>query len=54
MYEILQPPLPWMSAQIYNTQTQMWIPTDDPTNSQYQAYLAWVAAGNTAQPYSPS
>lgn len=32
-----------------NTQ---WIPCD-PANADYQDYLAWVEAGNTAEPWEP-
>lgn len=28
-----------------------YVPTTDPANSDYIAYLAWVAVGNTATPY---
>jgi hypothetical protein len=37
---------------IHKTDDGLWIPTD-PANTDYQAYLAWVAEGNTATEYSP-
>lgn len=40
------------STAIFRTSDSLWIPAD-PDNKDYQAYLAWVAAGNTPDPYIP-
>jgi hypothetical protein len=34
---------------ILHTETGMWIP-QDPANTDYQAYLAWLSEGNTPLP----
>lgn len=36
---------------IYRVEDETWIPTSDEGNLDYQAYLAWVAEGNEAQPW---
>ena len=36
---------------IYRVSDSAWIPTN-PANSDYQAYLAWVADGNTAEEWT--
>lgn len=37
---------------ILRTIDSVWIPCDE-ANADYQDYLAWVAAGNTAQEWQP-
>ena len=37
-----------VSVYILNKETGAWIPPDE-LNSDYQAYLKWVAAGNTPE-----
>ena len=40
------------STMIIRDADQAWIP-DDPANTDYQAFLAWIAEGNTPNPYVP-
>lgn len=49
-YEIMEPVMSWMSQQICRTTDGAVIP-EDPENSDYNAYLQWVAAGHTAWTY---
>ena len=36
-----------------NGEQQLWIPMNE-ENSDYQAYLAWVAEGNIAEEWNPN
>jgi hypothetical protein len=41
------------AASVLRTTDGACVPTTDPRNADYQAYLAWVAAGNTPDPADP-
>ena len=41
-----------MTTTIVRIEDMAWIPCDE-QNSDYQAYLAWVAEGNTAEEWQP-
>lgn len=49
MYQIAQT---LSGEMIVRVADNAWIP-QDPANSDYQQYLAWVAEGNTAEEWSP-
>lgn len=38
---------------VLDTLTGGWIPTNAPTNTEAREYAAWLAAGNTPDPYEP-
>jgi hypothetical protein len=50
MYKLIIRPL---ETNVYRESDSAVIP-QDPANSDYQQYLAWVAEGNTAEEWSPN
>ena len=49
MYQLVNNILTGQLCAIKRTSDSAFIPLDE-QNADYQAYLAWVAAGNTAEP----
>lgn len=52
MYQIISSQTSKMIKRTNDDGCIWWIPFDD-ANSDYQAYLAWVAEGNTPQEWTP-
>lgn len=52
MYQIIQTPFGKPASVIRRTSDGACIPTDE-ANTDYQAYLAWLAEGNTPEPWNP-
>ena len=49
-YQLASPPFEGMeSCMIHRIDTGSWIPID-PSNTDYQEYLKWLAEGNTPTP----
>ena len=44
---------PFTQTLVVDLESNFFIP-EDPANSDYQQYLAWVAEGNTAEEWSPN
>ena len=51
-YIISKELFPNIDTIIRRTEDGLFIPADE-SNSDYQAYLAWVAEGNTAEEWTP-
>jgi hypothetical protein len=48
MYKLIKTPFTNETTQVQRTMDKAFIPFD-PANTDYQAYLTWVAEGNTPQ-----
>ena len=48
-YKLTLDPVTNIQGNIIYRSDGLWLPKD-PNNSDYQAYLAWVAEGNTPEP----
>ena len=49
MYKLLKDKLTGEYNMVFRLFDNAWIPFD-PANTDYQAYLAWLAEGNTPEP----
>ena len=49
MYKIINDLIVGLTNSVIRTSDNAYIPPD-PANTDYQAYLAWVAEGNTPEP----
>ena len=52
MYQICRNPLVPTEQMIVDVTTGSWISMDE-ANTDYQQYLAWLAEGNTPEPWNP-
>jgi len=48
MYKLIKDPITLKVFSVFRTSDNSWIPFSD-DNTDYQAYLKWVAEGNTPQ-----
>ena len=53
MYKLWNEPITNVYIGVIRLDDQAWIPADE-GNKDYQAYLAWVAEGNTAEEWNPN
>ncbi len=52
LYRLIEPFNEFSMQAVLKTDEELIVPFDD-ANTDYQAYLAWVAEGNTAEEWSP-
>lgn len=49
MYKLIKDGMTGQTKVVFNQELNLYIPFD-PANTDYQAYLAWLAEGNTPEP----
>jgi hypothetical protein len=50
MYKLIKNPMTGETKVVFNTEANLYIPLNAPDNTDYQAYLRWLEAGNTPEP----